>query len=112
VSDPGQAAFTQKLAQVRQDLRRDLAVLEAIRASIEASLRNFRFAERAARGMGLREASLVAEQDLEEAEHIGQLQGESNDAFRNIKQYLDEICHQIDSMTEVITNLEEQIPTA
>jgi len=112
VGDPGLSAFTHKLAQVRQDLHRDLAVLEAIRASAEASLRNFRVAEREVRGMGLREASLAAERNLEEARHIGQLQGESNNAFRDLEQYLDEICHQVDRMKVLIANLEARIPIA
>lgn len=102
----------QRMTEIRQNLRRDLSVLEATKETVEASLRAFRFAEREVRGMGLRAGSLSAEQSPQELTDISQLQAQTNAASRQLEQHLEEICRWVDSIKALITSLEAQVPTA
>jgi uncharacterized protein YgfB (UPF0149 family) len=112
VEDIDLSTAMQRMTEVRQNLRCDLSVLEATKETAEASLRAFKFAEREVRGMGLRAASLSAEQSPEELTDISQLQAQTNGASRQLEQHLKEICRWVDSIKALIICLEAQVPTA
>ena len=111
MSDTGASAVGLNLAQIRRDLRRNLATLEATQRLVEASLSTFMHAEREVRRIGLREASLLAEHGPEEVAHIGRLQLEANNTFRHLQQQFAELSQQIENTKAHIAAVEAQIPT-
>lgn len=100
----------QSVAQIRKDLRRYLSTLDAAKEEVEASLISAAQTTRLAREIGLREASLSAEQYSTELAEICQLQFEANKAFRQAHQQFEAICQQIARAKEEIRGLEVRLP--
>jgi hypothetical protein len=90
-------------------LNDNLIALEKIRRTVENSLTSAIQAEVVVRRMGLREANQWVDDSSDALADASRLQGESNEAFRQIREQLAEICTCIDIVKGRIISLDARI---